>query len=355
VAAVLVAAAAFDGRSWVFAGADGCREAGLLLPGKVSRPVFEDGVWDFIDVVGLPLRLAFCTRRFEFAEITDERWRLVGKELVLVMLAPRHPAVAQLPRAPRTVLHLRSCAGRPDELIRFCRWLSEHGVSRLARVGTRICDACMAPGVTSSTSTERSSVGRVRQPAAARHRSSSAWSITVSCSPLSVSRPISDLGRGRRLRRRRNARWAESEDRVRAVMDRLLRGGIPPGGRGGVRTLAGEAAAGRTAFYGTRPYAQLRVGFERRLRALRQAGEIPDPREVRSNGLEEESAELRERLDQSERTVGELTGFRARALARLAAQREETVQLRGTADASNRVTRLPRLPSPRTTVIGSCS
>ncbi|MGW3951095.1 hypothetical protein ACWEKM_09150 [Streptomyces sp. NPDC004752] len=60
------------------------------------------------------------------------------------MLAPRHPAVAPLPRAHRTALHLRSCAGRLDELIRLCRWLSEHGVSSLAQIGTRICDAYMA-------------------------------------------------------------------------------------------------------------------------------------------------------------------------------------------------------------------
>ena len=141
---VLATAAAFDGRSSIFAGADVCREAGLLLPERVSRPVFEDDVWDFTEVVGLPVQLALATRRFEFTGITDERWRLVSKELVLAMLAPRHPAVAPLPRAHRTALHLRSCAGRLDELIRFCQWLSEHGVSSLARVDTRICDAYMA-------------------------------------------------------------------------------------------------------------------------------------------------------------------------------------------------------------------
>ncbi|MBL3802970.1 site-specific integrase [Streptomyces sp. BRB081] len=136
--------AAFDGRSAVFADADVCREAGLALPEGADRPLFEDDVWDFTNVVGLPVQLALCTRRFDFTEITDGRWRLVGKELVLAMLAPRHPAVAPLPRAHRTALHLRSCAGRLDELIRFCRWLSEHGVSSLAQVDTRICDAYMA-------------------------------------------------------------------------------------------------------------------------------------------------------------------------------------------------------------------
>ena len=140
----LTTATAFDGRSAVFAGADVCREAGFALPQKTVRPVFEDDVWDFTDVVGLPVQLALCTRRFDFTEITDERWRLVGRELVLAMLVPRHPAVAPLPRAHRTALHLRSCAGRLDELIRFCRWLSAGGVSSLAQIDTRICDAYMA-------------------------------------------------------------------------------------------------------------------------------------------------------------------------------------------------------------------
>ena len=137
-------AAAFNGRSVVFAGADVCREAGFTLPEGTLRPVFEDDVWDFTDVVGLPVQLPLCTRRFNFTEITDERRRLVGKELVLAMLAPRHPAVAPLPRAHRTALHLRSCAGHLDELIRFCRWLSEQGVSSFAQIDTRICDAYMA-------------------------------------------------------------------------------------------------------------------------------------------------------------------------------------------------------------------
>ncbi|MFF1868179.1 site-specific integrase [Kitasatospora herbaricolor] len=140
----LATAPAFDGRSAVFAGIDVCREAGLTLPEGAVRPMFEDDVWDFTDVVGLPVQLALCTRRFDFTEISDERWRLVGKELVLAMLAPQHPSVAPLPRAHRTALHLTSCAGRLDELTRFCRWLSEHGVSRLAQIDTRVCDAYMA-------------------------------------------------------------------------------------------------------------------------------------------------------------------------------------------------------------------
>ncbi|KUL43451.1 hypothetical protein [Streptomyces regalis] len=115
-------------------------------------------------------------------------------------------------------------------------------------------------------------------------------------------------------------------------MDRLLSGEIPPGGKCDIKTLAREAAVNRTAFYGTRPYAHLRTQFERRLQSLQQVGEIPDPREAQ--------------------TVTELTDFRAESLARLAAPHEEIVRLREAAAGTRRVS---RLPTPRTTVIGSCS
>ncbi|MFC9228815.1 hypothetical protein ACFTZI_07550 [Streptomyces decoyicus] len=144
----------------------------------------------------------------------------------------------------------------------------------------------------------------------------------------------------------------ENENRIRAAMDRLLRGEIPPGGKCGIKTLAGEAAVDRTAFYGTRPYAHLRVEFERRLQTLQDAGEIPDPREAQITRLKGETTKLRERLAQSEQMVEELTDFRGQALARLAAQHEEIIRLR---EAAVGTTRVSRLPPPRTTVIGTCS
>ncbi|WP_155055686.1 hypothetical protein [Streptomyces blattellae] len=148
------------------------------------------------------------------------------------------------------------------------------------------------------------------------------------------------------------AQRAENENRVRAAMDRLLRGQLPPGGKCDVKTLAREAGVDRTAFYGTRPYAHLRVEFERRLDAMRETGEIPDPREAQITRLKAENTKLRERLARSEETVEELSDFRSQALARLAAQHEEIVRLRQAAAGTNRVS---RLPAPRTTVIGTCS
>lgn len=85
-----------------FTGADICRDAGLTLPGGTPRPVFDDDLWDFTDVVGLPVQMALYRRRFDFTTITDTRWRLVAKELILALLAPNHNAVVRLPRAYRT-------------------------------------------------------------------------------------------------------------------------------------------------------------------------------------------------------------------------------------------------------------
>ncbi|MGW1047187.1 hypothetical protein [Streptomyces sp. NPDC002547] len=148
------------------------------------------------------------------------------------------------------------------------------------------------------------------------------------------------------------AQRADNENRIRAAMDRLLRGEIPPGGKCDVKTLACEADVDRTAFYGTRPYSHLRLEFERRVQALQDAGEIPDRREAQIIRLKAENSRLKERLDQSEQRNDELSDFRTQALAQLAAQHEEIARLRETAAGTSGIR---RLPTPRTTVIGSCS
>jgi hypothetical protein len=127
-----------------FAGADVCREAGLPLPGSAPRPVFEDNSWDLTDVIGLPVSLGPRHRRFDFTQIPDARWRLVAKELVMALLAPHHEAVAALPRAYRTPLHVSTCSGRLGELIRFLKWLTARGVGSLENLCSGDCDAYLA-------------------------------------------------------------------------------------------------------------------------------------------------------------------------------------------------------------------
>ncbi len=144
---------------------------------------------------------------------------------------------------------------------------------------------------------------------------------------------------------------AANEDRIRAAIDRLLHGDIPPGGRCDIKTLAREAGVDRTAFYGDRPYAHLREEFERRLRMLGQAGEQPDPRDAQITRLKDEAARLKERLAQSAATISGLIDFRAQALARLAAQHDEIARLRQQSGETAKVRRLPT----RTSGTGPCS
>jgi hypothetical protein len=147
------------------------------------------------------------------------------------------------------------------------------------------------------------------------------------------------------------AQRTANENRIRAAMDRLLRGEIPPGGRCDVRTLAVETGVDRTAFYGNRPYAHLRAEFERRLRTLQQAGEQPDPRDAQITRLKNEITALKYRLTKATSTIAELSEFQTQALARLAAQHDEISRLRTAATSTSRVSRLPQ----RAATIGSCS
>jgi hypothetical protein len=128
----------------VFAGADVCGEAGLTLPEPARRPMFDDDMWDFTEVIGLPNQMARVNRRFDFAAIVDHRWRLVAKELILAMLAPRHDAVAPLARAYRTPLHLNTASGRLAELTRYLNWLTEQGVGHLSEVDRQRCEEYLA-------------------------------------------------------------------------------------------------------------------------------------------------------------------------------------------------------------------
>ena len=142
-----------------------------------------------------------------------------------------------------------------------------------------------------------------------------------------------------------------NETRIRAVMDQLLSGEIPPGGKCDIKTLAREAAVDRAAFYGTRPYAHLRQEFEARLQARQQAGDIPDRRDTQIARLKDENAVLRQRLADRDTTITTLNGFRDQALARLAAQHDEITRLR---TQNQRAAKIRQLPA-RTSGAGPCT
>lgn len=125
-----------------------------------------------------------------------------------------------------------------------------------------------------------------------------------------------------------------TEDRIRAAIDRLLRGQIPPGGGCDVKTLAREAGVSRASLY--RTYQHLKEEFEQRLARMREAGQVPDPRTAQILRLTDENARLRQGLAKRDRQIAELTEFKTTAISRLAAQHVEITGLRATlADASN--------------------
>jgi hypothetical protein len=154
-----------------------------------------------------------------------------------------------------------------------------------------------------------------------------------------------------------------NEQAVRAAMDRLLAGDLPTGGKCDLKTLAAQARVSRTAFYpkknrdGTTrpgPYQHLADEFERRLAALRDAGQVPDPRAAQIERLKTQVAELKERLARRDAEITELTAFKTLAVSRLAAQHLEIERLREQATGAGNVRRLPAARSS-TASFGSCS
>lgn len=128
-----------------------------------------------------------------------------------------------------------------------------------------------------------------------------------------------------------------NEAAIRAAMDRLLRGELPPGGRCDLKTLAAAAGVTRTGFYPKKdpdgtirpgPYQHLAEEFQHRLDALTAAGATPDPRQAQLERLTADNASLRGRLADRDAQIAELTNFKTRAISRLAAQHDEIETLR---------------------------
>ncbi|MDP5309373.1 hypothetical protein OG345_40675 (plasmid) [Streptomyces sp. NBC_01220] len=154
---------------------------------------------------------------------------------------------------------------------------------------------------------------------------------------------------------------ARNEQSIRAAMDRLLNGEVPAGGRCDLKTLAAEAGVTRTGFYAKKdrdgsirpgPYQHLADEFNRRLQALHEAGDIPDPRDAQIDRLKAANKALQDRLAEHATTIEDLTDFNKRALSQLAAQHEEINQLRRQSGPPSLRALPPRRPE---TVIGTCS
>ncbi|MCY0930242.1 hypothetical protein OTB20_29455 [Streptomyces sp. H27-H1] len=154
-----------------------------------------------------------------------------------------------------------------------------------------------------------------------------------------------------------------NEMAIRQVMERLLAGDVPAGGKCDVKALATQAGVARTGFYPKKnrdgsprpgPYQHLAEEFERRLAGLRETGVIPDPRAAQVERLKEQVFGLKERLAERDAQIGGLTDFQERALSQIAAQRMEIERLRDVLAGPSNVRALPSSSGARAPY-GSCS
>jgi chromosome segregation ATPase len=118
----------------------------------------------------------------------------------------------------------------------------------------------------------------------------------------------------------------QTEQRIRAAMERLLGGDLAAGGRSDLSTLAAEAGVSRNTLYTT--YTHLKDEFETRRERLRYDGAVVDPRSERIDRLAEEVTDLRRRVQDRDTSIRDLTEFKTIAVSRLAAQHDEITRLR---------------------------
>jgi hypothetical protein len=145
----------------------------------------------------------------------------------------------------------------------------------------------------------------------------------------------------------------QTEDRIRAATDRLLRGQLPPGGSCDIKTLARDAGVSRASLYRTYPH--LKKEFEDRLARLRDAGHLPDPRAAQIIRLTDDNTRLRQRLAEHQQQLAELTTLKTTAISRLAAQHTEIIQLRAALSGTGnlRALRPPRPTASQTNTMRS--
>jgi hypothetical protein len=116
------------------------------------------------------------------------------------------------------------------------------------------------------------------------------------------------------------------ERRIRAAVDRLLAGQIPPGGACDVKTLAREAGISRASLY--RTWGHLKDEFEERRAAAWAAGQQPDPREARIARLRDLNQRLTGKLAHTHTELTQLKERHRRLLSVLAAKDDEVQRLR---------------------------
>ena len=147
-----------------------CAAAGLRIVPGGHAVLFDQDVWHFGGVDGLPAHLELSSIRFDFTAVTDRRWRLLAKEYIFARLAPADPAVAVLPAAYRVPLTLSTCTHRLTEAASWLNWLTGQQTESLGQVTQDQCDRYLAERArrknTSGQVTGTLDDGSLRVPAA---------------------------------------------------------------------------------------------------------------------------------------------------------------------------------------------
>ncbi|MDI9888826.1 hypothetical protein QMZ92_31865 [Streptomyces sp. HNM0645] len=154
-----------------------------------------------------------------------------------------------------------------------------------------------------------------------------------------------------------------NERAIRQVMEQLLAGGVPPGGKCDIKTLATQAGVTRTGFYPKKnrdgsprpgPYQHLAEEFERRLARTARGRRHERPTSRPGRTPQESGAGLRDRLAERHEQLAELGEFKQRALSQIAAQQMEIQRLREALTAPSNLRALPRAQRG-SAPFGSCS
>ncbi len=138
-----------------FAAVDVAAAAGLEVRPGAPSPVFDQEVWDLSGLVGAPVTMGAHRKIVDFTRIVNHRWRTVAREYLLARIAPRHPAVATLPRAFRAPLNPTSLWGELTHLARWFDHLHHAGLVSLAEVGQEHCDTYLEEVSWTTTGTRR--------------------------------------------------------------------------------------------------------------------------------------------------------------------------------------------------------
>ena len=99
---------------------------------EIGGPVFGDrAIWDFNGVVGRPANKCPGNWRINFTGVLeDPGWNLLARELSMILLNPRHPAVTSrgLSLRPRPA-HPTTVIGQISRVRRLAAWADSHGLT----------------------------------------------------------------------------------------------------------------------------------------------------------------------------------------------------------------------------------